>query len=298
MTSSSFDTKLRYVIDTDLFADCSDCERAGGEAMSPPYTLCIEADRRCNLNCRVCISDSSPRELANDAWIPDALQASAELFGPLRVVWSGGEPMIRPRLGEQLHLSRSLGNRNVVATNATRFLPNLEVDWVDISVYGWSEDTFRAHANGRVRFSTVEANIKRYVASYSRVSASFVLGVFPNLELTHMVEFALDTGIRRLKFHRLSRAGRVPATLTADAIEEQIASMSSLLNGTATSVTFSRSSSSDHKRLGYWVVKPPGLLTNAAVSVVLKNRVAAAATIAEFHSTNRSLFSSPAKPTQ
>jgi molybdenum cofactor biosynthesis enzyme MoaA len=292
----NIDSSLRYVVDTDLFAESVDCEKVIGDLMSPPYTLCIEADRRCNLTCRVCISDSSPREAANDSWIADALNTAATLFGPLRVVWSGGEPMIRPKLREQLRLSRLLGNRNVVATNATRLVRGLDLDWVDVSVYGWSEDSFRAHTHGQVRFSTVAANVKRYVQEYPRVSTSFVLGVFPTAELVRMVEFALDSGVQRLKFHRLSHAGRLPDTFSAEAFELQVASMAALLNGRDVCATFSRSSSSDHKRMGYWVVKPPGSLTNAARTVDLKDVAATAATIAEFQSTNRALFTTLIKP--
>jgi pyruvate-formate lyase-activating enzyme len=54
----------------------------------------------------------------------------------LRIVWSGGEPLLIPELKDYLLISKQLNNVNVVATNGTA-LPTKAVrehtDWFQIS---------------------------------------------------------------------------------------------------------------------------------------------------------------------
>lgn len=283
---------LYYDIGRDAF-DVVSSEINQAHKFFQPYTLCVEADSLCNLACNVCISNSSPRQQRNDEWINLAIKKIHDLFGPLRIVWSGGEPMLRSELPQQLDLSSSLNNVNVIATNGTKYIPDLKADWIDLSIYGYSESSFQKYTNTKFKFDKIQENLKQYVATYPRVSASFVLGVFENADLLRMVDIAMESGIKRLKFHRLSFNGRFPDGLDDEKLVEQarLCKLSLYEAGADVTATFTRSTSSDHKRAGYWVLKAPGRLTNSKKSLSLNDPISIRRELIITQELNRSLFS-------
>ena len=122
-------------------------------------------------------------------------------------MWSGGEPTLYPKLRDHLHQSTALGNANVLVTNGSRFIPELPVAWVDFSIYGYLRESFQSFT-GSSQFEKVRRNLSLYASTYPRVSGSIVLGVHGVDALKRMADMAIDAGVRRLKFHRLSLAGR------------------------------------------------------------------------------------------
>ena len=218
-----------------------------------------------------------------------AIQNINAAFGPIRAVWSGGEPVLVPRIADYIKLSKSLGNANVLVTNGSKFIDGLAVDWVDISIYGDDSAAFRAYTLSST-FAAFRKNLRRYFSAYPRVSASFILGIHGSPALRRMVDLVLEVGITRLKFHRLSLAGRITTVALTSDVDAEIADMESYLNDRAVSASYTRTKSSDQKRKGYWVVKEPGLFTNSDVAVPISNNEAVTAAVDTYLALNQSLF--------
>ncbi|MHB8744519.1 MAG: radical SAM protein [Sulfuricaulis sp.] len=289
-TKSQDKVYLWYSRNSDLFTEEADVDMASGSWFSAPYSICIEVGQHCNFRCNVCISDSSPDHRRREDWIVGALVNIGKAFGPVRLVWSGGEPVLYPEILDYIHHSRSLGNANVLVTNASRFIREAPVDWIDISVYGHSKETFEKYTKSSL-FETFKRNLYRYSTEYHRVSASFILGLHGSSCLKSMVQMVLDAGVKRLKFHRLSLAGRNDLMQGGETADLEAAAIQAYLNGLPIHASYTRTKSSEHKRKGYWVTKAPGVLTNSDVSISLTNSVEVARAIAGYSSMNKSLFS-------
>jgi molybdenum cofactor biosynthesis enzyme MoaA len=286
------ENNLFYDIDSDLFNKIPTASsHSPQKTFSAPYTTCIELSQRCNMKCKICISSSSPSMADDTFWVSAALENLTTAFGSLRIVWSGGEPTIHNSIREWINKSSQLGNVNVLVTNATRFIADLPTDWVDISIYGGDAAYFRDYTQSD-NFLKHQRNIKLYANSYPRVSASFVLGVHGEKELRKMVEFAVDSGISRLKFHRLSLAGRIESTpLDSIARDMEVVSVSDLCSKLNVVASFSRAASSDAKRAAYWVAKWPGVLTTSAATIPISERNRVIEGVLETRKGNRSLYS-------
>lgn len=260
--------RLWYSRESDLFEATEVAHESDGMWISAPYSVCMEIGQQCNFRCGICISDSSPLHQMETDWVSTALKQINEAFGSVRVVWSGGEPTLALGIEDLIDRSRRLGNCNVLVTNASRFISHIAADWIDISVYGYSNATFERYTNSSL-FETFRRNLDRYVTAYPRVSASFILGVHGPAALKAMVRMVLDSGVRRLKFHRLSLAGRNLEDHKGDSASSEVLEIQSYLNHNPVVSSFTRSTSSNHKRKGYWVARYPGVLANCETAIPL-----------------------------
>ncbi len=93
----------------------------GASVIGPPRLLFWETTKRCNLRCLHCRAEASdeshPGELTT-AEAFRALDSIAQYAKPI-LVFSGGEPLVRPDLFELLGHARSLGFRLALASNGT-----------------------------------------------------------------------------------------------------------------------------------------------------------------------------------
>ncbi|MFN8163939.1 MAG: radical SAM protein, partial [Solirubrobacterales bacterium] len=78
--------------------------------------------RRCNLHCGHCYADSHDREYPGELSTEDGKRLLGELaqFGVPTVLFSGGEPLLRPDLLELAAHAHRLDMRTVLSTNGTR----------------------------------------------------------------------------------------------------------------------------------------------------------------------------------
>ncbi|MDQ7779084.1 MAG: radical SAM protein [Planctomycetota bacterium] len=108
-----------------------------------PFTVIIEATRRCNLRCRHCYVVGRPgRQELSNADI-SALLRDLRKAGTLFVTFTGGEALLRDGIIKLLARSAELGLATQLLTNATlltgpaiRSLAGLPVNYVGTSVYG------------------------------------------------------------------------------------------------------------------------------------------------------------------
>ena len=95
---------------------------------------------RCNLRCRHCyLGPPRPTELPIEAALAIAGEFAA--LGGLRLLISGGEPLLYPHLRELLEKTRGLGLRRVILTNGTLITPDiarwLDAEAIQVSLDGW-----------------------------------------------------------------------------------------------------------------------------------------------------------------
>lgn len=97
----------------------------------PPHLLHFSEDkkpvvvwnvtRRCNLHCMHCYSDSHDREYPDELSTGEGMALLDDLasFGVPAVLFSGGEPLMRPDLFQLVRHARERGLRCVLSTNGT-----------------------------------------------------------------------------------------------------------------------------------------------------------------------------------
>ena len=202
--SQTFLPGIAYARDTDTFSVAPEA------VVSRPISLCIHVSRRCNLSCSYCLSSSGPTMRRGLGRLP-ALVPRLEPWLPLRLVWSGGEPLLESSelipLAEDLHAK---GCIQVLTTNGTiRPASALldVIDWFDISFHGTDADSYQLTTTRDVYarvLRTVESLLERGV----KVSGSAVLTRQSLLELPAFVSRLYEIGVRRFRISRLLPLGR------------------------------------------------------------------------------------------
>lgn len=133
----------------------------------------LQITDRCNLNCKHCyIGGSGKSELSPDR-IGEVLREFEEMQG-LRVLITGGEPLLHSRFDEINDMLQNFSVRKVLFTNGimldNRTLRSLRVDEIQVSIDGLEE----AHESlrGRGTFTAAVDSIGRARASGFEVSVS------------------------------------------------------------------------------------------------------------------------------
>lgn len=114
--------------------------RAGNGSVPSLRYLELQLTRRCNLACRHCyLGPSLPEEMPLDDAI--AIARRFEEMGGLRLIISGGEPLLYPHLREFIELTGDLRLRRIILTNGTLIAGEnagwLGVEEIQFSLDGW-----------------------------------------------------------------------------------------------------------------------------------------------------------------
>lgn len=111
----------------------------------------LQLTHRCNLRCRHCyLGPARPEELP----LEDAVAITREFAarGGLRLLISGGEPLLYPALREFIEETRDLKLRRVLLTNGTLLTAAttrwLQVDELQVSLDGWRSGHERLRGTG------------------------------------------------------------------------------------------------------------------------------------------------------
>lgn len=114
--------------------------RAGNGPVPSLRYLELQLLRQCNLACRHCYLGPPRRE---EIALEDALSIAREFeeMGGVRLLISGGEPLLYPHLREFIELTEKLKIRRILLTNGTlitaRNAPWLRVEEIQFSLDGW-----------------------------------------------------------------------------------------------------------------------------------------------------------------
>jgi radical SAM protein with 4Fe4S-binding SPASM domain len=172
--------------------------------------------RACNLKCVHCYNDSGARKADDEVSTKEAKVILDDLaqFGVPSVLFSGGEPLMRPDLFELIEYAHGKGMRTVISTNGTlitdemaRQLKQYGVSYVGISLDGIGEinDKFRG-VNGA--FDRAVKGIKNCQDAGVRIGLRLTLTKKNVQDLEGLFGFFESENIERACFYHFVPSGR------------------------------------------------------------------------------------------
>lgn len=225
-------TKLLFA--TEYFGDSlrytNDAHKAKNgvrEGMGP--VVVWNSTRTCNLKCRHCYMSSDAQKYANELTTKEAKQFIDDLaeFNVPVLLFSGGEPLIRPDFFELADYAAKKGVRPTLSTNGTLITPevarkikDIGVGYVGISLDGLRDvnDKFRGKKGA---FEAAMNGIKNCVAVDQRVGLRFTINHHNIQELENIFDFIEEENINRVCFYHLVYSGRGNQMMDEDVTAEE-----------------------------------------------------------------------------
>lgn len=197
------------------------------EGMGP--VVVWNSTRTCNLKCRHCYMSSDAKKYQNELTTAEAKQFIDDLadFNVPVLLFSGGEPLIRPDFFELADYVAKKGVRPTLSTNGTLITPevarkikDIGVGYVGISLDGLREvnDKFRGKAGA---FEAAMNGIKNCVAVDQRVGLRFTINHHNIQELENIFDFIEEENINRVCFYHLVYSGRGNQMMDEDVTAEE-----------------------------------------------------------------------------
>ncbi len=185
--------------------------------------------RSCNLKCVHCYNDSGVQKANDELATEEAKIVLDDLakFGVPSVLFSGGEPLMRPDLFELIQYATDLGLRAVISTNGTLITPEAAqkinktgVSYVGISLDGIGEinDKFRGVEGA---FERAVAGIKNCQDKDVRIGLRLTLTKRNVQDLERLFDFFESKNIERACFYHLVPSGRGGKISSEDLTHEQ-----------------------------------------------------------------------------
>lgn len=217
-----------YFGDSLRYTDNANKARNGvREGMGP--VVVWNSTRTCNLKCRHCYMSSDAKKYQNELTTAEAKQFIDDLadFNVPVLLFSGGEPLIRPDFFELADYAAKKGVRPTLSTNGTLITPevarkikDIGVGYVGISLDGLREvnDKFRGKAGA---FEAAMNGIKNCVAVDQRVGLRFTINHHNIQELENIFDFIEEENINRVCFYHLVYSGRGNQMMDEDVTAEE-----------------------------------------------------------------------------
>ena len=205
----------------------TDVLRYGREAGKlPPHLLHYSQDKkpvvvfnctkRCNLRCVHCYSHSTSEAGEDELTTTEAKALLDDLaqFGSPVVLFSGGEPLLRPDLLELIDYAVAKGRRAVISTNGTLITPDLakqlrrvKLSYVGVSLDGvaGTNDAFRGVPGA---FDRALAGIRNCLQEGIKVGLRFTINKRNATEIEPIFRLLEAEQIPRVCFYHLVYAGR------------------------------------------------------------------------------------------
>jgi MoaA/NifB/PqqE/SkfB family radical SAM enzyme len=212
-------TKLLF--DTDYFGDVlrysqkSEGQLHGtADGMGP--VIVWNSTRTCNLHCVHCYMESDSRNYQGELSTAEAKRMIDDLadFKVPVLLFSGGEPLLRPDFFELAAYAAAKGIRPTLSTNGTLItrdvaekIKQIGVGYAGISLDGLREvnDRFRGKKGA---FQAAMEGIRNCVAANQRVGLRFTINRHNYEELESIFDFIEAENIDRVCFYHLVYAGR------------------------------------------------------------------------------------------
>ncbi|HIX83352.1 MAG TPA: putative heme d1 biosynthesis radical SAM protein NirJ1 [Candidatus Megamonas gallistercoris] len=225
-------TKLLFA--TDYYGDTlrytNDAHKAkNGVRPGAGPVVVWNSTRTCNLKCRHCYMSSDAQKYANELTTKEAKKFIDDLadFKVPVLLFSGGEPLIRPDFFELADYAAKKGVRPTLSTNGTLITPEVArkikeigVGYVGISLDGLREvnDKFRGKEGA---FEAAMNGIKNCVAAGQRVGLRFTINHHNIQELENIFDFIEEENINRVCFYHLVYSGRGNQMMDEDVTAEE-----------------------------------------------------------------------------
>lgn len=185
--------------------------------------------RTCNLSCRHCYMSSEAKKYENEMTTEEAKKFIDDLaeFNVPVLLFSGGEPLLRPDFFELATYAAQRGVRPTLSTNGTlitrevaKKIKDIGVGYVGISLDGLREvnDKFRGKDGA---FAAAMQGIQNCVAVGQRVGLRFTINHHNLEELDNIFDFIEEENIDRVCFYHLVYSGRGNAMMDEDVTPEE-----------------------------------------------------------------------------
>ncbi|MGB7587546.1 MAG: radical SAM protein [Solirubrobacterales bacterium] len=172
--------------------------------------------RRCNLHCGHCYADSHNRDYEGELTHQEGRRLLEDLaaFEVPTVLFSGGEPLLRPDLLDLAVVARDLGMRTVLSSNGTQVdavsakaIVAAGFSYVGISIDGIGplNDKLRGSHGA---FEGAVAGIRAARGADLRTGVRFTVHANNRHQLGQVFELAEAEGVNRLCVYHLAYAGR------------------------------------------------------------------------------------------
>ncbi|MBQ7478046.1 MAG: putative heme d1 biosynthesis radical SAM protein NirJ1 [Selenomonadaceae bacterium] len=216
-----FGDSLRYTKNAHKMRD------GAAEGMGP--VVVWNSTRTCNLKCRHCYMNSDARKYRDELTTEEAkrfIDDLAEFHVPV-LLFSGGEPLIRPDFFELAEYAAEKEVRPTLSTNGTlitreiaRRIKEIGVGYVGISLDGLKKvnDKFRG-VDGA--YEKAMQGIENCVAVGQRVGLRFTINHHNLQELDHIFDFIEEENINRVCFYHLVYSGRGSQMMEEDVTPEE-----------------------------------------------------------------------------
>jgi len=237
-------TKLLF--DTEYFGDSlrynkhSHGARNGTTIDSGPVVV-WNSTKTCNLKCVHCYMESDSQKYQGEMTTEEAkrfIDDLAEFKSPV-LLFSGGEPLMRPDFFELAEYSISKGLRVTLSTNGTLITPevarrikDMGISYVGISLDGLEDvnDKFRGKKGA---FKAAMKGIQNCIAVDQRVGLRFTINHHNIQELDRIFDFIETEDIDRVCFYHLVYSGRGNRMIAEDVtLEESRLAMDTIIRRT------------------------------------------------------------------
>ena len=225
-------TKLLF--DTEYFGDSLRYSRdskgaRNGTTIGSGPVIVWNSTKTCNLKCAHCYMESDAQKYQGEMNTEEAkhfIDDLAEAKSPV-LLFSGGEPLIRPDFFELAEYTISKGLRATLSTNGTLITPevarrikDIGISYVGISLDGLEDvnDKFRGKEGA---FKAAMQGIQNCVAVDQRVGLRFTINHHNILEMDKIFDFIEAENIDRVCFYHLVYSGRGEQMIAQDVTREE-----------------------------------------------------------------------------
>ncbi len=178
----------------------------------------------CNLKCVHCYAGSECKQYENEMTTEEAKVMIDDLadFGAPVLLFSGGEPCMRPDLIELMHYAKDRGMRVVISTNGTLITPELAqqfaevgLSYVGVSLDGAREihDRFRGFEGS---FDRAITGIRSAKAAGLKVGLRMTVNKINWEDINAIFDIMEDEKINRACFYHLVYTGRASELMDED----------------------------------------------------------------------------------
>ena len=185
--------------------------------------------KTCNLKCMHCYMGSDAQKYKDELTTDEAKKFIDDLadFRVPVLLFSGGEPLIRPDFFELAEYAQKAGVRPTLSTNGTLItrevaqrIKDIGVGYVGISLDGLKDvnDKFRGVEGA---YEKAMKGIENCVAVGQRVGLRFTINQHNARELDKIFDFIEEEGINRVCFYHLVYSGRGEGMVADDLTHEE-----------------------------------------------------------------------------
>ncbi len=185
--------------------------------------------RRCNLRCVHCYSHSRNQEYTGELTHEEGIRLIDDLaqFGAPVLLFSGGEPLMRPDILDLIAHARARGMRAVLSTNGTLITPDLAeklkefgLSYVGVSLDGLEEtnDRFRGVKGA---FASALEGIRNCRAAGIKVGLRFTMNRRNAQDIGGIFDLLISEDIPRVCFYHLVYSGRGSKLVDEDLSHEE-----------------------------------------------------------------------------